>query len=58
MAAYTVVEVAKRYNVPPCNIYRRIQEKKMPCLRLGRDIRITDEHLAIFEAGNTQGPVA
>lgn len=46
---YSCAEVAERYGVQVITIWDWIRKKKLPAIKIGRDYRITESDIAVFE---------
>ena len=51
---FTVPEVAHRYGVSQSKVYEMVNAREIGAIKIGRTIRISDEHLKIFEQGNNK----
>ncbi|ADL03964.1 helix-turn-helix domain-containing protein [Lacrimispora saccharolytica] len=46
---YSCAEVAERYGVQVITIWDWIRKKKLPALKIGRDYRISESDISVFE---------
>lgn len=46
---YTCPEVAQRYGVQLVTVWSWIRHKRLPAIKIGRDYRISERDLQIFE---------
>lgn len=46
---FTCEEVAERYKVKVITVWEWIRQKKLPAIKLGREYRVTEEDLKVFE---------
>ena len=46
---YTCEQVADRYGVKLITVWDWIRKKRLPALKLGRDYRISEEDIRVFE---------
>lgn len=46
---YSCDEVAARYSVQVITVWDWIRKKKLPAIKLGREYRVSEEDLKIFE---------
>lgn len=46
---YTCEEIAERYGVKVITVWDWIRKKKLPALKLGKEYRVRDEDIKIFE---------
>lgn len=46
---YNCEEIAKHYNVKTITVWSWVREKKLPAIKIGREYRIKEEDLKIFE---------
>ena len=46
---FTCEEVADRYKVKVITVWEWIRQKKLPAIKLGREYRISEEDLNVFE---------
>lgn len=46
---YSCAEVAERYGVQVITIWDWIRKKKLPAIKIGRDYRISESDLSVFE---------
>lgn len=50
----TVIEIASMLNISPRTLRRRIKDKTLPAVRIGRLVRIHPDDLAAFMRGELQ----
>ncbi|MEG1895530.1 MAG: helix-turn-helix domain-containing protein [Oscillospiraceae bacterium] len=53
---YTCDEIAQRYSVKVITVWDWIRKKKLPAMKVGRDYRISDEDIKVFEQNARQTP--
>lgn len=46
---YTCEEIAERYGVKVITVWDWIRKKKMPALKIGKEYRIREEDIRLFE---------
>ena len=46
---FTCEEVAERYKVKVITVWEWIRQKKLPAINLGREYRISEDDLKVFE---------
>lgn len=46
---YSCAEVAERYGVQVITIWDWIRKKKLPAIKIGRDYRISESDISMFE---------
>lgn len=46
---YSCDEVAARYSVRTITVWDWIRKKKLPAIKLGREYRVSEEDLKVFE---------
>lgn len=46
---YTCEEIAERYGVKVITVWDWIRKKKLPALKLGKEYRVRDEDIKVFE---------
>lgn len=46
---YTCKEIAERYGVEVITVWDWIRKKKLPALKLGKEYRVRDEDIKVFE---------
>lgn len=46
---YTCEEIAERYGVKIITVWDWIRKKKLPALKLGKEYRVRDEDIKVFE---------
>ena len=50
MRMFTVPEVAEILRIPKLHVYRLIREGKLPAVRIGRLVRVSEEALRVWIA--------
>lgn len=46
---YTCEEIAERYGVKIITVWDWIRKKKMPALKIGKEYRVREEDIKVFE---------
>lgn len=46
---YSCEEIAERYSVQIITVWDWIRKKKLPALKIGREYRVSDDDLKVFE---------
>jgi excisionase family DNA binding protein len=49
---FTIREIAERLKISVSSLYRDVEQGRFPHVKIGSNIRFTDEHIAAFLAGN------
>lgn len=49
---YTCADIAQRYGVKVITVWDWIRKGKMPAIKIGRDYRISEEDIKLFEEMN------
>jgi excisionase family DNA binding protein len=46
---YSCVDIAERYGVQVITVWDWIRKRKLPAMKIGRDYRISDKDIEVFE---------
>ncbi|WP_230406954.1 helix-turn-helix domain-containing protein [Blautia liquoris] len=49
---YTCADVAQRYGVKVITVWDWIRKEKLSAIKIGRDYRVSEEDLKVFEENN------